>query len=247
MITKEALDKLVKEYETKEFIKDDPVQIPHRFENEEDITISAFVTSCFAYGNRKVFIQKLKELFDMINNEPHKFVLNFEPKKISSFNYRFSKECDVIAFFAKLHELYKSGKNLKTLFQENYHSDIKSMLQAICDYFYCGCDLTQGYCHLIPNPQKGCAMKRINMFLRWMVRKPPVDFGLWNFIPQSELLIPFDTHVARMSRTLGLLKRNSNDFKAVTELTSCLKQFDTNDPVKYDFALFGYGVTHPNE
>ncbi len=245
MITKKELDTLVKEYETKDFIKDDPIQIPHRFENEEDITISAFITSCFAYGNRKVFIRKLNELFQMIDNKPYNFVMNFEPNKLQNFNYRFSKELDVIAFFAKLHELYKSGKNLKKLFKENYQSDIQSMLQAVCDYFYNECDLTQGYCHLIPNPKKGCAMKRMNMFLRWMVRKPPVDFGLWNFIPKSELLIPFDTHVARMSRNLGLLNRNSNDFKAVQELTECLKSFDKNDPVKYDFALFGYGVTHP--
>lgn len=246
MISKEELDLLAKQYETKDFIKDYPIQIPHRFKNEEDITISAFVTSCFAYGNRKVFIRKLNELFNMIDNQPYNYVLNFDPNRLKDFSYRFSKDCDVIAFFAKIHELYKTG-TLKELFKNNYNGDIQSMLQAVCDYFYCDANLTQGYCHLIPNPKKGCAMKRMNMFLRWLVRKPPVDFGLWEFIPQSELVIPFDTHVARMSRNLGLLNRNSNDFKAVKELTTCLKNFDGNDPVKYDFALFGYGVTHPNE
>jgi len=246
MITKEELDKLVKEYETKDFIKDDPIQIPHRFSDEEDITISAFVTSCFAYGNRKVFIRKLNELFNMIDNKPYEYVINFAPKMIKGFDYRFSKDYDVIEFFGKLHELYKTS-SLKQLFKDNYNCNIQSMMQAICDYFYCDCSLTQGYCHLIPNPAKGCAMKRMSMFLRWLVRKPPVDFGIWNFIPQSELVIPFDTHVARMSRNLGLLKRNSNDFKAVIELTECLKTFDAKDPVKYDFALFGYGVTHPDE
>ena len=237
MISKEELDLLAKQYETKDFIKDDPIQIPHRFKNEEDITISAFVTSCFAYGNRKVFIRKLNELFNMIDNQPYNYVLNFDPNRLKDFSYRFSKDCDVIAFFAKIHELYKTG-TLKELFKNNYNGDIQSMLQAVCDYFYCDANLTQGYCHLIPNPKKGCAMKRMNMFLRWLVRKPPVDFGLWEFIPQSELVIPFDTHVARMSRNLGLLNRNSNDFKAVKELTTCLKNFDGNDPVKYDFALF---------
>jgi len=246
MISKEELDLLAKQYETEDFIKDDPIQIPHRFKNEEDITISAFVTSCFAYGNRKVFIRKLNELFNMIDNQPYNYVLNFEPNRLKDFSYRFSKDCDVIAFFAKIHELYKNS-SLKELFKNNYNGNIQNMLQAVCDYFYCNTDLTQGYCHLIPNPKKGCAMKRMNMFLRWLVRKPPVDFGLWEFIPQSELVIPFDTHVARMSRNLGLLNRNSNDFKAVKELTSCLKNFDCNDPIKYDFALFGYGVTHPNE
>lgn len=246
MITKKELDELVNQYENFDFITNDPIQIPHKYKDEEDITISAFVTSCFAYGNRKVFIKKLNELFDKIDNKPYEYIKNFDPIILKDFSYRFSKDIDVICFFEKLHNLYKRS-NLKNLFKENYNNDIQSMLQAVCDYFYCDANLTQGYCHLIPNPQKGCAMKRMNMFLRWMVRKPPVDFGIWNFIPKSELLIPFDTHVARMSRALGLLKRNSNDFKAVTELTSCLKQFDTNDPVKYDFALFGYGVTHPNE
>ena len=246
MITKEELDSLVKEYETINFIKDDPIQIPHRFKNEEDVTISAFVTSCFAYGNRKVFINKLNELFNKINNKPYEYVINFEPKKLKDFSYRFSKDVDVVCFFNKLHELYKNGSCLKKLFKQNYNGDIQSMMQAVCDYFYHGCILTQGYCHLVPNPQKGCAMKRMSMFLRWMIRKPPVDFGIWDFIPLSELVIPLDTHVARMSRSLGLLERSSNDFKAVRELTDTLKQFDSKDPVKYDFALFGYGVTHKN-
>ena len=134
MITKHELDLLVNTYETEDFIKDDPIQIPHRFTNEEDITISAFVTSCFAYGNRKVFIKKLNELFETINNQPYKYVLNFEPKKLQNFNYRFSKSVDVICFFEKLHELYKTS-NLKKLFQENYNGNIQNMLQAICDYF----------------------------------------------------------------------------------------------------------------
>lgn len=246
MIKKEELDKLVKQYETIDFIKDDPIQIPHRFKCEEDITISAFITSCFAYGNRKVFITKLNELFNNIDNQPYNYIVNFDPKKLQNFNYRFSKDVDVICFFKKIHELYKNRKSLKELFRQNYKGDMQATMQAICDYFYCDTNLTQGYCHLIPNPKKGCAMKRMNMFLRWMVRKPPVDFGIWDFIPTSELVIPFDTHVARMSRKLGLLERKSNDFKAVKELTDNLKLFDNTDPIKYDFALFGYGVTHPN-
>ncbi len=246
MITKKELDDLVKEYETIDFIKDDPIQIPHRFKTEEDITISAFITSCFAYGNRQVFIRKLNELFDKIDNKPYEYIMKFKPDLLKDFSYRFSKDADIICFFSKIHQLYKQGNSLKELFKQYFDGDIQTMMQAVCDYFYCDCNLTQGYCHLIPNPQKGCAMKRMSMFLRWMIRKPPVDFGIWDFIPQSELVIPLDTHVARMSRSLGLLKRSSNDFKAVRELTDTLKQFDVTDPVKYDFALFGYGVTHKN-
>lgn len=246
MITKEELDALVEKYETKDFIKDDPVQFPHRFTNEEDTTIAAFIASCFAYGNRKVFIEKLNELFNMMGNHPYDYVIDFDPDVIKGFGYRFSKSCDVTAFFEKLHNLYKSKSSIKQLFKENYNDDLPQMFQAVCDYFYSDANLTQGYCHLIPNPQKGGAMKRLCMFMRWLVRKSPVDLELWNFIPKSQLVIPLDTHVARMSRKLGLLNRNSNDFKAVKELTEHLKTFDPDDPVKYDFALFGWGITHPD-
>ena len=119
------------------------------------------------------------------------------------------------------------------------------MLQCVCDYFYSDCELTQGYCHFVPNPKKGGAMKRLNMFLRWMVRESSVDLGVWDFIKPSQLYIPLDTHVARISRELNLLTRNANDMKSVIELTDTLKSFDEEDPIKYDFALFGYGINHP--
>lgn len=245
MIDKEILDLLVKQYETSEFINDDPVQFVHRFGNEEDATLAGFIASCFSYGNRKVFIQKLNELFECIDNKPYDFVMNGDVHKILNFNYRFAKNYDVHEFFRKLHLLYVSGSSLKELFKKNYRDELMPMFQGVCDYFYDGAKLTQGYCHLIPNPKNGGTMKRLNMFLRWMVRKPPVDFGMWNFIKPSKLLIPLDVHVARMARNLGLLNRSSNDYKAVLELTERLKTFDCEDPIKYDFALFGYGINHP--
>lgn len=246
MITKDELDKLVEQYETPEFIKDDPIQFPHKFKNEEDVTIAGFLASCIAYGNRKVILKKIDELLNLIEYKPYDFVMNFEPKMLGDYNYRFTKEPDFANFFKKLNNLYKNKKCLKWLFESNYNGDTIPMLQAVCNYFYDDCDLTQGYCHLVPNPKKGGTLKRLNMFLRWLVRKPPVDLALWDFIPTSKLVIPFDTHVARISRGMGLLTRNSNDYKAVLELTNNLKQFDANDPAKYDFALFGYGITHPN-
>ena len=245
MITKEELEKLVEKYENEDFIKNDPVQFTRKYLNEYDIEIASFVTSCFAYGNRQVFIAKLKELFDLIDNKPYDFVMNLDKSKLKNFNYRFAKDYDVIELFAKLHNLYKNNSSLKKLFEQNFNGDVIFMLQGVCDYFYDGANLTGGYCHLVPNPKNGGAMKRLNMFLRWMVRKPPVDLGLWDFIPQSQLYIPLDTHVARISRELGLLTRNSNDMKAVIELTENLKKFDKNDPAKYDFALFGYGIDNP--
>lgn len=248
MITKLELEELTKKYETKDFIKDDPIQFPHRFKDAKDIEIAAFLASLFAYGNRKVFIKKLEELFKIMNNKPLEYVLNFNPKTLKGFNYRFAKDIDIIEVFHILNKLYKEDSGLKDLFAYGWglNNSISTMLQIVTDYFYSTVqhDVGQGFYHLIPNPKNGGAVKRMNMFLRWMVRKGPVDLGLWNFIPTSELLIPIDVHVARISRKMGLLSRNSNDFKAVLELSKNLKIFDPKDPIKFDFAMFGLGVNH---
>lgn len=246
MITKNKLKELAEKYETVEFIKDDPIQFPHRFTESEDVEIAGFVASLFAYGNRKVFIKKLNELFEIMNNQPRKFVLNFEPKSLKGFNYRFAKDFDVIEVFNILKKLYKEDGGLNKLFCYGWQIDnsISKMLQTVTDYFYSNLknEVGMGFYHLIPNPKNKGAMKRMNMFLRWMVRKGPVDLGLWNFIDTSELLIPLDVHVARLSREMGLLTRSSNDFKAVLELNENLKKFDPKDPAKFDFAIFGLGV-----
>lgn len=240
------LDELVKKYEVEEFIKDDPVQFSHRFKKTEDIEIAAFVASLFAYGNRKVFIKKLDELFKTMKNKPLEYVLNFDARTLKGFNYRFAKDFDIIEVFRILNKLYTEDGGLKKLFEYGYQKDktISIMLQIVTDYFYSNIksNVGQGFYHLIPNPKNGGAMKRMNMFLRWMVRKGPVDLGIWDFIPTSELLIPLDVHVARISREMGLLNRSSNDFKAVLELNENLKKLDSNDPAKYDFAIFGLGV-----
>lgn len=247
MITKNELDNLVKTYETKSFIKDDPIQFPNRFKNKKDIEIAGFIASLVAYGRRELFIKKLEELFSIAQNEPLNFILNFEPKLIGNFNYRFGKPQDFSMIFNILKELYQKDGGLEELFKYGYNNQVENnMFIPVTDYFYARVkeNAQQGFYFMIPNPRNGGAMKRMCMFLRWMVRKGPVDFGVWNFMPQSELLIPLDVHVARISREMGLLNRNSNDFKAVLELTKNLKQFDPKDPVKYDFAMFGYGVNN---
>lgn len=246
MIVKTELEKLTKKYETADFIKDDPIQFPHRFNNPEDIEIAGFIASIFAYGNRKVFIKKLHELFDIMQNKPLEFVLNFDAKKLQRFNYRFAKDIDIIEVFCILNKLYGEGKGLKELFEHGWrvNNSVRTMLQSVVDYFYSNVknNVGQGFYHLIPDPQNGGAMKRMNMFLRWMIRKGPVDLGLWSFMSASELLIPLDVHVARISREMGLLYRSSNDFKAVLELNENLKEIDPEDPAKFDFAIFGLGV-----
>lgn len=251
MITKQELDNLVLKYETKDFIKDDPIQFPHRGKTKEEIELYGFISSLFAYGNRKMFIAKLNDLFARADNDIANYIKNGDFSNLKGIEYRFAKEDDIIPIFEILHSLYTESKGLEELFEYGFKSasassKVLSMLKTAVDYFYSRAPKSagQGFYHMIPNPDNGGAMKRMNMFLRWMVRKPPVDFGIWNFIKPSELLIPLDVHVARVSRSMGLLTRKSNDFKAVMELMANLKNIYPEDPVKYDFAMFGYGVNN---
>lgn len=262
MITKSELDKLAQKYETKEFFYDDPIGIPNRFENKKDKEIAGFISSLVAYGRREVFIKKLKQLLEIAQNEPYNFITNFEPKILRNFNYRFGKPDDFAQIFNILKDLYNSGSSLEELFKYGYenthHPSFGHPLQQgarnknfnmfipVTDYFYSRAkdNTATGFKFMIPDARKGSAMKRMCMYLRWMVRKGTVDFGIWDFMPASELLIPLDTHVARISREMGLLTRNTNDFQAVVELTENLKKFDSQDPIKYDFAIFGYGVNN---
>ncbi len=248
---KTQLDKYIEKYETVDFIKDDPVQFVHNFNDKKDIEIAGFIASMFAYGKREVFISKLNYIFNIMNNKPSDFVksFNYKENNIKNCDYRFSKDCDLIEVLRILNILYSENETLESLFKYSYsqNQDIWNMFQGVVDYFYARVDknkVTKGFYHLLPNPAKKSALKRMNMLLRWFVRSSSVDIGIWNFIPKSELLIPLDTHVAKISRKLNLLNRNDNGYESVIELTNNLKKFDPTDPIKYDFALFGYGVNN---
>ena len=244
MITQIELDKLVEQYENEGFIKDDPVRFPNRFKDKKDVEIAGFMASIVAYGRRDVFVKKLEELFNIAQNEPLNFILNFDSKILGKFNYRFGKPEDFAQIFSVMKELYAKDGGLEELFKYSYKNS-DNIFIPVCDYFYSRIkNAGQGFTFMLPNPRNGGAMKRMCMFLRWMVRKPPVDFGIWDFMPASDLYIPLDVHVARISREMGLLTRKQNDFKAVIELTETLKKFDPNDPIKYDFAMFGYGINN---
>lgn len=235
---KKKLDSLVLKYETSEFIKSDPIQFPHRFKEKNDIEISAFISALFAFGRRELFIRKLDFLFSLADS-PYQLIADFEKYDLADFVYRFIKSKDLIEFLRLLNKLYiQDRSSLEELF------DSKKYFDVVTNYFYSNstCPNSQGFCFMFAKPENNSALKRINMFLRWMVRDGIVDFGAWNVIKKSELLIPLDTHVARLSREFNLLNRKQNDFKAVIELTEKLKEFDENDPVKYDFALFGLGI-----
>jgi len=250
MITKFELDNLVKKYETKDFIKNDPIQFLHKFkENKKEAELYGFIASLFAYGNRKMFIKKLDEIFEKADGDILEFVKSGDFSLLKGIEYRFSKENDIIPIFQILSKLYNESEGLGELFEYGYSKDktILTLLNVVIDYFYARAPKTagQGFYHMLPNPRNGGAMKRMNMLLRWFVRKSAVDIGIWDFVKPSELLIPLDVHVARISREMGLLKRKSNDFKSVIELTEQLKMFCPEDPVKYDFAMFAYGIEHP--
>ena len=236
---KKLLDELVKKYETKEFIKDDPIQFPHRYKDKEDIEISAFISALFAFGRREMFIKKLNELFSLASS-PYELILDYKKFNLDKFLYRFIKSPDLVELLSILNKLYCSDKSsLEELFHEK-----KDRYSRVTNYFYSNCSIpdSSGFCFMFAKPENKSALKRINMFLRWMVRAGEVDFNLWKSIKTSELIIPLDTHVARISREFGLLKRKQNDFKSALELTEKLKEFNSLDPVKYDFALFGLGV-----
>ena len=242
MITKEELDKLAAKYEKADFIKDDPILFPHRGKTKEDKELYGFIASLFAYGNRKMFIKKLEDIDARAGHDIKNYVLNGDFSNLKGVEYRFAKDNDIIPVFNILNKLYKESKGLEELFEYGFNSD--NFLQTVVDYFYSNAPESagQGFYHMIPNPANGGAMKRMNMFLRWMVRKSAVDLGIWNFMKPKDLLIPLDVHVARVSRLMGLLERKSNDFKAVLELTENLRKFCPEDPVKYDFAMFAFGV-----
>ncbi len=250
---KSQLEEYVLKYETEDFIKDDPVQFIHRFNTKEDKEIAGFIASMFAYGKREVFISKLNHIFNLMENKPLDYIksFNFKSNNLANCDYRFSKDCDLAEIIRILNILYCENETLESLFEYCYkrQNEVWSMFQGVTDYFYSECQkdkITKGFYHLLPNPKKKSALKRLNMFMRWFIRKSKVDIGLWNFMPKSELLIPLDTHVAQISRQLGLLKRNDNGYESVIELTEKLKTFDKEDPIKYDFALFGFGVNEKN-
>ncbi len=235
---KKILDDLVKKFETKDFIKDDPIQFPHHYKNKFDIEISAFISSLFAFGKREMFIKKLDYLFSLFDS-PYQLIIDYKKRNLDDFIYRFIKSCDLIELLRLLNKLYVLDKSsLEELFS------CSDRLKTATNYFYknCNCPNSAGFCFMFAKPENNGALKRLNMFLRWMVRCGEVDFGIWKNIKKSELFIPLDTHVARISREFGLLNRKQNDFKAVIELSEKLKEFDPNDPIKYDFALFGLGI-----
>ena len=249
---KKILDQKVKQYNQKSFIEKDPICIPHLFEKQQDIEIAAFFAAIFAWGNRTTIINKSKELMQKMDNTPHVFCLTHQPgdlKKLFGFKHRTFNDTDLLYCIAFLKAHYQNSDSLETAFFKNYQTgkrikNIEEALQNFQSYFMSLEDAPQRTRKHISSPAAGSTCKRLNMFLRWMIRKDHtgVDFGIWKSITPSELIIPIDVHVARIARTLGILNRPQTDWQAALELTNYCRTLDSKDPVKYDFALFSLGV-----
>ncbi|HNY02878.1 MAG TPA: TIGR02757 family protein [Bacteroidales bacterium] len=231
------------------FIPLDPISIPHRFSKKEDIEIAGFLTATLSWGNRRSILNSASRLLDLMENAPHDFVMQAgdrERARVIRFYHRTFNGDDALFFLSALTGIYREYGGLEPLFSVAAERGMKEAIAHFRRCFLAGEHLARSEKHL-PDPEKGSAAKRLNMFLRWMVRDDGrgVDFGLWKSIPAAVLLCPLDVHSGRVARSLGLLSRRQNDWKAVEELTGNLARFDPADPVKYDFALFGSGITPP--
>ncbi|KAA3624402.1 MAG: TIGR02757 family protein [Flavobacterium sp.] len=244
---KEFLDEKAFQYNQPEFLESDPIQIPHRFSKKEDIEIAAFLTASIAWGNRKSIITNASKLMSLLDESPYEFIMNMgqdDMKRFSGFVHRTFSAVDLEYFLKAIQNIYNKHGGLETVFTRNAKAD--SLQPAIHEFrkiFFELDHLARTEKH-VSDPMKNSAAKRINMFLRWMVRPGDtgVDFGLWKSLKPSQLSCPLDVHSGNVARKLELLKRKQNDAKALNELDTALRYLDPVDPVKYDFALFGLGV-----
>ncbi len=243
---KEFLEEKYLEYNNKTFVEFDPIKIPHYFTKKEDIEISAFLTSIISWGNRKMIIKNAKDLMNKMDSSPYDFIINSNQKDIESidFCHRTFNSIDLHFFIKSLKNIYKNHEGLEKIFSFNYDDKwLFKNIQYLKEIFFSIDHPIRTKKH-ISDPSKGSACKRINMFLRWMVRKDThgIDFGIWSQISPSKLSCPLDTHTNRIGRKLGLIKRKQNDIKTLKELDLKLRKFDEKDPVKYDYALFSIGI-----
>lgn len=253
---KDLLDEKYNQYNHPSFIKDDPISIPHRFTKKQDIEIAAFFASVLAWGTRKGIVNSCNRLLTGMKNDPYRFMLtvNLDDKttfeSFKGFVHRTFNQFDLWHLFNFLQHHYRKNESLESAFSQwmtNTDENTEKALAGFHNYVFSFSDAAgeEQHCRKhISTPQKKSACKRLNMFLRWMVRKDDrgVDFGIWQAIQPSQLICPLDVHVSRVARRFNLLQRKQDDWLAATELTRYLKTLDASDPVKYDYALFGLGV-----
>lgn len=240
------LNSKVEEYNKPAFIKDDPISIPHLFSIKQDIEIAGLFAAVFSWGTRTTIINKSKELIQRMANSPYLFIKDHSPtdlKNLKGFKHRTFNEDDLYYFVEILHQHYSKHNSLEFAFFPTKNLTVEQGLIHFRHYFFSIEHLKRTEKH-ISSPLQKSTCKRLNMFLRWMIRNDNkgVDFGLWKNVSPSQLICPIDVHVARVAKKIGLLKRKQVDWLAATELTEALRQLDKDDPVKYDFALFNLGA-----
>lgn len=241
------LDQKLLTHKHPDFIKDDPLSVPHRFTLPQDQEIAGFFAAVFAWGNRTTIIQKCTELLARMDNAPHAFCLDASPaerKKLLQFRHRTFTEDDLLYFVEFFNMHYKQYPSLESAFTDGMQTGdvtVEQGLNHFKQYFFRLPHLKRTQKH-IAAPEQGSACKRINMFLRWMVRNDGIDLGLWKKISPAQLVCPLDLHVSRVAKKFGLIDRPNADWTSALQLTERLREFDPEDPVKYDFALFALGV-----
>lgn len=237
------------QYNNSSFIESDPISIPHLFQRKEDIEIAAFFAATIAWGQRTTIIRNARRLMHLMDDSPYDFISGAEPSdltRFSSFVHRTFNGEDVMFFVYSLQNIYRNHGGLESVFKQTINkpgTDAKDGLKYFRQVFF-SIPFPHNTSKHVADVIAGSAAKRLNMFLRWMVRsdKKGVDFGIWRDFGMQKLFCPLDVHSGQVARTLGLLTRTQNDWKAVEDLTAALRTFDPADPVKYDFALFGLGV-----
>lgn len=233
-------------YNKPDFIPGDPISVPHQYTQLQDIEIAGLFTALFSWGNRTAIIQKSITLMQLMDDAPYDFIRNHQPsdlKKLLPFQYRTFNTTDLLYTIAFLQQHYMQYPSLETAFSQ-WGVTVETMLNGFHHYFFSLEDAPVRTRKHIATPEKKSACKRLNMYLRWMVRKDNmgVDFGIWHQIEPAQLICPLDLHVARVAKRLNLIQRKPTDWLTALELTRYLQTLDANDPVKYDFALFGLGI-----
>lgn len=244
---KELMETLHDRYNREDFIEHDPICVPHLYTAKEDIEISGFLSATIAWGNRKAIVKSCHKMMCHLDNSPYDFVMNAsddELTRVENYVHRTFNGGDLKYFVLALRDIYSRYGSLGGFFEQHWarSNDMRVVLSDLRREFFVLPHPKRAEKHL-SSIDKGASCKRLNMFLRWMVRKDDrgVDFGLWN-IPTSALYLPLDLHSGNEGRALGLLERKQNDWKAVEEITARLRELDAEDPVRYDFALFGAGI-----
>jgi uncharacterized protein (TIGR02757 family) len=254
---KKILDRFYEEFNFRDHVLHDPIQFPRRYKTPEDKEVAGFIASCLAYGRVEVFMPVIREVLSPMGKNPHAFLMDFQVKKqgtLFPFKYRFNDTKDIVCLLYIIHRLLRDYASLEQAFKRCYLPEGHDIGKGITGFMeeVMSVDTSAvygrnihppGMTQFFPSPAKGSTCKRMNLFLRWMIRDRDIDLGLWKGVPKHALVIPLDTHIARISRCLGLTDRMSSDWKTAQEITASLKYLDPEDPLKYDFALCHHGIS----